>query len=86
MTKSSGVYQLSNGMWGFRYAYWVNGKQKDIKRTLCMNSRLKAYLLALKQSVDEAEGQTPRCEIKIKRRSRIQTKIRSFPSLSSILC
>ena len=30
---SSGVYQLSNGMWGFRYAYWVNGKQKDIKRT-----------------------------------------------------
>ena len=33
MAKSSGVYQLSNGMWGFRYAYWVGGKQKDIKRT-----------------------------------------------------
>ena len=30
---SSGVYQLPNGMWGFRYAYWINGKQKDIKRT-----------------------------------------------------
>ncbi len=30
---SSGVYQLPNGMWGFRYAFWVNGKQKDIKRT-----------------------------------------------------
>lgn len=30
---SSGVYQLPNGMWGFRYAYWVDGKQKDIKRT-----------------------------------------------------
>ena len=30
---TSGVYQLSNGMWGFRYAYWVGGKQKDIKRT-----------------------------------------------------
>ena len=34
MTKtSSGVYQLPNGMWGFRYAYWQDGKQKDIKRT-----------------------------------------------------
>ena len=34
MTKaSSGVYQLHNGMWGFRYAFWVDGKQKDIKRT-----------------------------------------------------
>ena len=30
---SSGVYQLPNGMWGFRYAFWINGKQKDIKRT-----------------------------------------------------
>ena len=30
---TSGVYQLSNGTWGFRYAYWINGKQKDIKRT-----------------------------------------------------
>ena len=30
---SSGVYQLPNGFWGFRYAYWINGKQKDIKRT-----------------------------------------------------
>ena len=34
MTKaSSGVFQLSNGMWGFRYAYWQDGKQKDFKRT-----------------------------------------------------
>lgn len=34
MTKtSSGVYQLPNGTWGFRYAFWVDGKQKDIKRT-----------------------------------------------------
>ena len=34
MTKiSSGVYQLPNGMWGFRYAYMLNGKQKDLKRT-----------------------------------------------------
>ena len=30
---SSGIYQLPNGYWGFRYAYWINGKQKDIKRT-----------------------------------------------------
>ena len=32
-TTSTGVFQLPNGTWGFRYAYWVNGKQKDIKRT-----------------------------------------------------
>ena len=34
---SSGVYQLPNGTWGFRYAYWINGKQKDIKRTTDKN-------------------------------------------------
>lgn len=30
---SAGVFQLPNGTWGFRYAYWIDGKQKDIKRT-----------------------------------------------------
>ena len=34
---SSGVYQLPNSFWGFRYAYWINGKQKDIKRTTDKN-------------------------------------------------
>ena len=28
---SSGVYQLLNGMWGFRYAFMLDGKQKDIR-------------------------------------------------------
>ena len=32
-TTSSGVFQLPNGMWGFRYAFMLDGKQKDIKRT-----------------------------------------------------
>lgn len=32
-TTSAGVFQLPNGMWGFRYAFMLNGKQKDIKRT-----------------------------------------------------
>jgi len=32
-TTSAGVFQLPNGTWGFRYAYWIDGKQKDIKRT-----------------------------------------------------
>ena len=34
MTKASstGVFQLPNGMWGFRYAFILNGKQKDIRR------------------------------------------------------
>ena len=31
-TESKGVYQLPNGMWGYRYAYMLNGKQKDLKR------------------------------------------------------
>ena len=26
-TESKGVYQLPNGMWGYRYAYMLNGKQ-----------------------------------------------------------
>ena len=40
MTKtSSGVYQLPNGTWGFRYAFWVDGKQKDIKRTKDENGK-----------------------------------------------
>ena len=33
MARTTGIFQLPNGTWGFRYAYWVGGKQKDIKRT-----------------------------------------------------
>ena len=29
----TGTYQLTNGMWGFRYSYTVNGKKKDFKIT-----------------------------------------------------
>lgn len=32
-SESKGVYQLPNGMWGYRYAYTLNGKQRDLKRT-----------------------------------------------------
>ena len=32
-TTSAGVFQLPNGMWGFRYAFMLNGKQKDISAT-----------------------------------------------------
>lgn len=31
-TTKSGVYQLENGMWGFRYTVTYNGKRKDVKR------------------------------------------------------
>ena len=31
-TTSTGVFQLPNGTWGFRYAFMLNGKQKDIRR------------------------------------------------------
>ena len=31
-TTSTGVFQLPNGMWGFRYAFMLNDKQKDIRR------------------------------------------------------
>ena len=34
MTRTTtGVFQLPNGTWGYSYAYWIGGKQKDIKRT-----------------------------------------------------
>ena len=40
MTKtSSGLYQLPNVTWGFRYAFQVDGKQKDIKRTKDENGK-----------------------------------------------
>ncbi|MBQ1982256.1 MAG: hypothetical protein II229_03425, partial [Clostridia bacterium] len=38
-TTSAGVFQLPNGMWGFRYAFMLNGKQKDIKRTKDQNGQ-----------------------------------------------
>ena len=31
-TTSTGVFQLPNGTWGFRYAFMLDGKQKDIRR------------------------------------------------------
>ena len=31
-TTSAGVFQLPNGMWGFRYAFMLDSKQKDIRR------------------------------------------------------
>ena len=40
-TTSAGVFQLPNGMWGFRYAFMLNGKQKDIKRTKDENGNQK---------------------------------------------
>ena len=46
---SSGVYQLPNGMWGFRYAFMLDGKQKDIKRTKDENGNpFKAEKAAIK--------------------------------------
>lgn len=29
----TGVYQLENGMWGYRYTVTSNGKKKDVKKT-----------------------------------------------------
>ena len=40
---STGVFQLSNGPWGFRYAYRVDGKQKDIKRTRDENDEIVSF-------------------------------------------
>ena len=31
-TASTGVFQLPNGTWSFRYAFMLDGKQKDIRR------------------------------------------------------
>ena len=30
---ATGVYQLDNGFWGYRYTYMVNSKKKDVKKT-----------------------------------------------------
>ena len=32
-TNITGVYQLDNGMWGYRYTVTVNGKRRDVKKT-----------------------------------------------------
>ena len=31
--KTTGVYQLENGFWAYRYTITANGKKKDVKRT-----------------------------------------------------
>ena len=31
--KKTGVYQLENGYWGYRYTIIINEKKKDVKRT-----------------------------------------------------
>lgn len=31
--KTTGVYQLDNGFWAYRYTVMINGKRKDVKRT-----------------------------------------------------
>ena len=31
--KTTGVYQLSNGLWAFRYTVTMNGNKKDVKKT-----------------------------------------------------
>ena len=32
-SKRTGVYQLENGFWGFRFTVMINGKKKDVRRT-----------------------------------------------------
>lgn len=32
-TDFPGVYQLENGLWGYRYTVTINGKKKDVKKT-----------------------------------------------------
>ena len=63
MTKSKGVFQLSNGMWGFRYTYIFNGKQKDIKRTKDEKGNpfktAKAAAKAREAAIIEVHSETP---------------------------
>ena len=71
MTRTtSGVYQLPNGMWGFRYAYWINGKQKDIKRTTDENGDpFKTERAAIKaREVAMIKAQTERTQKLTKKR------------------
>lgn len=63
MTKSKGVFQLSDGMWGFRYTYILNGKQKDIKRTKDEKGNpfktAKAAAKAREAAIIEVHSETP---------------------------
>ena len=67
---SSGVYPLPNGMWGFRYAFWSNGKQKDIKRTTDENGDpFKTERAAIKaREVAMIKAQTERTQKLTKKR------------------
>lgn len=48
-SKNSGVYQLENGYWGFRYTLTINGKKKDVKRAKDeFGSKLKTEKSAIK--------------------------------------
>ena len=69
-TESKGVYQLPNGRWGYRYAYMLNGKQRDLKRTKDENGNpfkteraaLKAREAAIiKEHLEQAQKPKQKC-------------------------
>ena len=62
MTRTTGIFQLPNGTWGFRYVYWINGKQKDIKRTKDEDGKpirnsLKKKIMAVIDAMDLTKAQ-----------------------------
>ena len=69
-TASTGVFQLPNGMWGFRYAFMLNGKQKDIKRTKdALGNPFKTKSAAIKaREVAMIEAHTERTQKPTKKR------------------
>lgn len=65
-----GVYQLENGMWGFRFTITVNGKRKDVKKTKdAFGSPLKTEKQAIKaRSIAIVKEQTERAQKPSKKR------------------
>lgn len=63
MTKSlhyTGVYQMDNGFWGYRYTITTDGKRKDVKKTKDTNGQhfktAKAAYSARKRAMEQEEN------------------------------
>ena len=82
MTKaaSTGVFQLPNGTWGFRYAFMLNGKQKDIKRTKdALDNSFKTKSAAIKaREAAMIEARTERTQKPPKKRMTVSEVFKEY--------
>ena len=77
---STGVFQLPNGTWGFRYAFMLNGKQKDIKRTKdALGNSFKTKSAAIKaREAAMIEARTERTQKPPKKRTTVSEVFKEY--------